>query len=258
MLRELVVLKLGGSLITVKDKPFTLRREVIERIGRELASTGKPLVIVHGGGSYAHPVAKKYRVSEGMGGGGGLGGFVETSLAVRRLNLEVVEALSRGGLPSVGIPASSIAITKDGRVSTFNLEPILSSLEIGLTPVTCGDVVLDRVRGFTVLSGDTTAAYIASRLRASRLIYAIDRDGVYVRDRVTGEVRVAETLSPGMPIEPMGALGEDVTGGIVGKVEEGLRAAERGVEVWVVNGLREGVLAEAVRGGRVRGTRLKP
>ncbi len=257
MLRELVVLKLGGSLITVKDRPFTLRREVIERIGRELASTGKPLVIVHGGGSYAHPVAKKYRVSEGLGEGG-LEGFVETSLAVRRLNVEVVEALSRGGLPSIGIPASSIAITKDGRITTFNLEPILSSLEVGLTPVTCGDVVLDRVKGFTVLSGDTTAAYIASRLRASRLIYAIDRDGVYVRDRVTGEVRVAEVLSPGMPIEPMGASGEDVTGGIVGKVEEGLRAAERGVEVWVVNGLREGVLAEAVGGGRVRGTRLKP
>ncbi len=257
-MRELVVLKLGGSLITEKDKPFTLRRRVLERLGEELSNAGKPLILVHGGGSYAHPVAKRYDVSEGYRSARHLEGFVETAIAVRRLNLEVVEILSHSGLKSIGVPASTIILTKSGRILACNFEPVFSALDLGLAPVTCGDVVFDRELGFTVLSGDAIASYMASRLRADRLIYAVDVDGVYVRDRATNRVVLAEEFRPGMPIEPLGESVEDVTGGIVRKLEEGFRAAEKGVEVYVVNGLREGVVESAVRGERVRGTRLKP
>lgn len=258
-MRELVVLKLGGSLITDKSRPFSLRRKAIVRIGRELKGTWpKPLILVHGGGSYAHPVAERYRVSEGYRSPEHLKGFVEAARVVRRLNGEVVEALNEGGLPSIGIPASTVMITKRGRIETCNLDSFFSALEIGVTPVTCGDAVFDRELKFTILSGDAIASYLAVRLRARRLIYAVDVDGVYVRDRVSGEVRLAERLSPGMPIEPMGAAGADVTGGIVGKLEEGFRAAEKGVEVLVVNGLVEGRVEEAVRGAAVKGTRLAP
>lgn len=258
MLRELVVLKLGGSLITEKDKPFTLRGEVLERLGGELARAGKPLIIVHGGGSYAHPLAKRYKVSEGYRSARHLKGFVETSLAVRRLNLEVVGALARSGLPCVGIPAAAVVLTRRARIISCNMEPVLSSLDLGVAPVTCGDVVFDRELGFTVLSGDTIASYLASRLRARRLIYAVDVDGVYVRDRASGEVVLAEELRPGMRVEPLGGAAEDVTGGMVGKLEEGFRAAESGVEVLVVNGLRKGLVEAAVRGGEVPGTKLAP
>jgi len=256
-LRELAVVKLGGSIITVKDKPFTLRGDVLERVGSELSGLEDSLILVHGGGSYAHPVAKRYSVSEGYRDEEHLKGFIETSLAVRRLNIEVVEKLVDGGLRCIGIPSSTMFSTSSGKILTCNLDPIFLSHRVKIAPVTCGDVVFDRELGFTVLSGDAIASYLAIRLRAKRLIYAIDLDGIYIRDRVTGEVRIAEELKPGMKLEPLGKVEEDVTGGVMGKLEEGFRAAERGVEVMIVNGLAGGRIRDAVLGKRVLGTVLK-
>jgi len=260
--RSLVIVKLGGSIITDKRRRFSLNSEVIRRIGGELANAIKAadlsLILVHGGGSYAHPIAREYSVSEGYVDERHLEGFIETSKIVRRLNLDVISNLVEGGLRAVLIPASSIFITRAGRISTCNLEPIFSALRIGVVPVTSGDVVFDRELGFTVLSGDGICSYLAVRLRAKRLIFAMDADGIYVRDRSTGEVRVAEEFSRGMKIEPLGSAKEDVTGGIVNKIEEGFSAAEAGVEVLFVNGLAEGRLEKAVLGEPVVGTRLKP
>ncbi len=260
--RDLVVVKLGGSLITDKSKRFSLNAEIIERLGSELAEaikkSGNDLILVHGGGSYAHPVAREYSVAEGLAGERSLKGFVETSKVVRRLCLDVISNLLRGGLRAISIPASSIFITRSKRISSCNLEPIFSALRTGVVPVTSGDVVFDRDLGFTVLSGDEISSYLAVRLRARRLVFAMNVDGVYIRDRATGELRIAEEFSRGMKIEPLGIEGEDVTGGIVRKVEEGFSAAEAGVEVLFVNGLAEGRLRKAILGEAVPGTRLKP
>ena len=260
--RGLVVVKLGGSLITDKSKRFSLNAEIIKRVGGELAEVvehlGVDLILVHGGGSYAHPVAKEYSVTKGFAGERSLRGFVETSRVVRMLCLDVISNLIDGGLKAVSIPASSLFVTKSGRISSCGLEPIFSALRVGVVPVTSGDVVFDRNLGFTVLSGDEISSYLAARLRARRLIFAMNVDGVYVRDRVTGELKVAEKLSRGMRIASLGGGGEDVTGGIARKIEEGFSAAEAGVEVLFVNGLAEGRLRKAVLGEAVPGTRLKP
>ena len=69
---------------------------------------------------------------------------------------------------------------------------------------------------------------------------------------------MAEGISRGVRIEPLGEGGEDVTGGIVNKLEEGFAAAESGVEVLLVNGLVEGRVRDAILGREVLGTRLKP
>ncbi|MCS7125436.1 MAG: isopentenyl phosphate kinase [Aigarchaeota archaeon] len=256
-MKELVILKLGGSLITEKDKPFSLRREVIEGIGRELKEvSSSSLIIVHGGGSYAHPVAKRYKVFEGHRSLEHLKGFIETAKVVRQLNNEVVEILVSSGFPCIGIPASTFIITKGGRIVTCNLDPFFSALELGVTPVTCGDAVFDREMKFTILSGDTIASYLSIRLKARRLIYALDVDGVYIRDRVSGEIKLAERLTPGMPIELFKTFEEDVTGGIIRKIEEGFTAVENGVEVILINGLDRGKIRSAILGEEVIGTRL--
>ncbi|MEM3921557.1 MAG: isopentenyl phosphate kinase [Nitrososphaerota archaeon] len=258
----LIIVKLGGSLITDKSRRFSLNAEVVRRLGRELAEavgrSGADLIVIHGGGSYAHPVAKEYSVSEGLRSRGGLRGFIETSRVVRMLCLDVLSNLIEGGLMAISIPASSIFTTRSGRISTCNLEPVLSALRLGLVPITSGDVVFDRDLGFTVLSGDEISSYLAVRLRAKRLIFAMNVDGIYVRDWATGGVKVAEEFSRGMSIAPIGGSVEDVTGGISRKIEEGFAAAEAGVEVLFINGLAEDRVRNAVLGLPVPGTRLKP
>src|SRR5437879_13714688 len=50
-----VVVKLGGSAITDKSKASTARLEVIHNAIKEVASYSGPMVLLHGGGSFAHP-----------------------------------------------------------------------------------------------------------------------------------------------------------------------------------------------------------
>ena len=60
----MMILKLGGSLLTDKRKERSLREEDLKRIGKEIAEGAQAikggLVIVHGGGSFGHPLASKY------------------------------------------------------------------------------------------------------------------------------------------------------------------------------------------------------
>jgi len=46
------VLKLGGSVVTVKDEPKTPHMDNIKRLAEEIkAAWPTPLILVHGGGS---------------------------------------------------------------------------------------------------------------------------------------------------------------------------------------------------------------
>ncbi|UCH38405.1 MAG: hypothetical protein JSV76_06030, partial [Candidatus Bathyarchaeota archaeon] len=52
---KLTLLKLGGSVITNKEKPCTPNHSVIMRLAHEIKRANiTPLVIVHGGGSFGH------------------------------------------------------------------------------------------------------------------------------------------------------------------------------------------------------------
>ena len=65
------VLKLGGSVITDKEKPLTPNLEAIERLATEISRAKvSSLILVHGGGSFGHPVAERHSIA---------GGFVDSS-----------------------------------------------------------------------------------------------------------------------------------------------------------------------------------
>ena len=69
-MQELVLLKLGGSLITDKTRPYTARldklADVATQIARALhADPELSLVLGHGSGSFGHTAAKKYKTRDG-------------------------------------------------------------------------------------------------------------------------------------------------------------------------------------------------
>ena len=71
MTTETVFLKLGGSLITDKDKPYTPRLDKLKELALEiktvLDSTPDLLLILgHGSGSFGHTAAKKYGTRNGV------------------------------------------------------------------------------------------------------------------------------------------------------------------------------------------------
>lgn len=254
---ELSLLKLGGSLISDKKSGGGIRESIVRAVAAEIAKTWpRPLIIVHGAGSYGHPLAREYRVADGYRSPRNLEGFIKTSSSVRWLNAKMVELLTDGGLPCFGVPASLIFKTRNGRIESANLEPILASIDVGVIPVTCGDVVFDRERKFTVLSGDSIAVYLARRMGAKRIVFATDVEGVYVRDEEKGSEEVIPVLRKGAHLRVRYEDTGDVTGGMAAKVDEAFEAVEAGIDIVIVSGLHPDRVARALMGEPVRGTRL--
>ncbi len=64
---DIVILKIGGSVLTDKNKISAPRPEDIARMAREI-SDGKntKLVLIHGAGSFGHHQAKEYGLKDGL------------------------------------------------------------------------------------------------------------------------------------------------------------------------------------------------
>src|SRR2546423_8704765 len=61
-----VVVKLGGSAITVKSKASTARLEAIHNAIKEVLPYSGPMVLLHGGGSFAHPFVSRAALRNGV------------------------------------------------------------------------------------------------------------------------------------------------------------------------------------------------
>lgn len=247
-----LIVKLGGSVITDKSKKFSVRQDTLERLAGELTSVKGSLVVVHGGGSFGHPLASEYGLDSGYREGDQLMGFSLTHRAMERLNARVVEALQGAGFAAVAIQPSACAVVEDGRILSMELRPFLKLLELGLVPVTYGDVVPDLARGMSILSGDRLVVYLARELGSRRIVVGVDVDGVYTGDpKMDKGAEFVPKITPGWSgLEGSigGARAPDVTGGMANKVRELLKLAERGVEAQIVNAMKPGVLRRAISG----------
>jgi isopentenyl phosphate kinase len=258
-LTKMQLLKLGGSVITVKNQPFTADTENIKRLCREIASSDLiPEVIVHGGGSYGHPTAKKHLIAEGFRHSEQLNGFSITHQSMVELNRIIVDCLMDAGVHAFALSPSSFIITKEGRMLNSNLEIVKRCIDIGLTPVLYGDAVLDSIKGFTILSGDQLIVQLAQQLNATRVIMGCNVDGVYTSDPLLDD---NAELIPVLHIDELNekvklseALNTDVTGGMMGKVKEAKNAVKAGIDVIFVNAKVSGRIRTALQGEKVVGT----
>src|SRR5690349_13801997 len=59
---DLIIVKMGGSVVTVKDSPLTANPTAIDSISKILVELRKKykIIIVHGGGSFGHYWSVKY------------------------------------------------------------------------------------------------------------------------------------------------------------------------------------------------------
>jgi isopentenyl phosphate kinase len=256
----MIILKLGGSLLTHKDAKFSMREGVLQRVAAEIKAAREPLVIVHGGGSYGHPVAGEYDLHEGYKDPSQIRGVALTRRAMSEFNRAVMEALINAGLNAVSLQTSALALCHGGELMTFNIEALEGFLNLGLTPVLYGDVVLDAKQGFCILSGDRIVSHLSRHLKPSRIILAIDRDGIFDRDPGHKDAALVEEVNEDNYKRVLASLGSpkgDVTGGLKGKLVELLLLAKDSRESLIVNGLVPGRLSKALLGEGVKGTKIK-
>jgi len=254
------VLKLGGSVITDKEKPLTPNLEAIERLADEIARANvSSLILVHGGGSFGHHVAKQYNLTENYGDPAQITGFSETHRVMTKLNSLVMEALINHNINAVVVQPSSCVITKAGRIQSMERKPLKRMLKMGIVPVLYGDAVLDSEKSFAILSGDQLVSSLAINFGASRIIMGGDVDGLYTKDPKTNKsarfvqhVTLEELKTQKHDIERSKAT--DVTGGMLGKMHELIPAIEQNIQALLVNATKPLRIYKALRGEEVIGT----
>jgi isopentenyl phosphate kinase len=117
--------------------------------------------------------------------------------------------------------------------------------------------------GFTVLSGDQLASFLAEKMKAQRLIMGVDVDGIFTDDpkknpsaRLIQHLTLAELKNPKNRISGTGVT--DVTGGMLGKVSELTLLVTKGIETMIVNASKSGNIYKVLKGEKVVGTKIEP
>lgn len=263
-MKSVVLIKIGGSLITDKQKQFVLRKRALKKISQEVArafkESGKLLVVGHGAGSFGHVPAEKYQTISGIIDEQSLEGMVRVRVAAGQLNRIVVEKFVEVGVPAVPISPSSCFVAKGGSAVRVFAEPVELLLKNGLLPVVYGDVVLDREQGFTILSTEKVLGLLALALKrkgwaVERLIHCGITDGVYDgRGKTVAQITSQNFKRYKKMVGKSG--GTDVTGGMLHKVEEALELAQKGIPSFIIDGTKRGNLSKAVMGKKVEGTKI--
>lgn len=249
---ETTFLKLGGSLITFKNRPNKADIKTINRLASEIrhALDKKPmhLVIGHGGGSFPHLPAKKYMVHKGITNKKSTIGFSYTQDAAARLNRMVMSSLIKEGVKAASFPPSSWLVTRKGDIELSFPQPIITALKNGMVPVVYGDPVLDIQQGIAIVSTEKVLSHLALELSASRVIMATRVDMVYTGDpkkKKRVEPIPSITSSNFREIQPLlsGASETDVTGGMYHKVGSLYRLSANGVKCEIAGGtIRDNVM----------------
>ena len=257
-----VVIKLGGSVITDKRLAFRANYRSMNAIARELAKVRDRMILLNGAGSFGHIPVKQYELDKGFSRDK-MASFARTKLQLLRLQEILVSALCSHGISVVPFSPSSFMMARSGRLCTAELTPIKRFLEFGLVPLLGGDLVADLDRGWSVVSADQMAAWIAPRVGASTIIYGTDVNGLYSSDpKVRKDALLLEALTcreiRGIAGSTLGSRMPDVTAGMRGKLLEGERAAKKGVEVVIMNLRRPENLHPILEGRHGRWTRIRP
>jgi len=253
----LTLVKLGGSLITDKRKKEFLEKKTLARLCKEIHSARKEkrieLVAGHGGGSFPHYPAHRYKVMQGIHNKNSLKGFALTNDAAARLNRIVVKELIKAGENAVSVQPSAWLVAENGKVKASFTEPIRTYLKNGLLPVPYGDAVADTKKGIAILSTEQILGEIAIKLKAERFIVVGRTRGVFTDDPLKNKkaefIPLIDSHSYSS-VERMlkGSYGKDVTGGMLHKVKQLMALSRKGIKCQIISGTKKGNLKKALLG----------
>jgi acetylglutamate kinase len=258
----MIVIKLGGEVVT---GPYMA---ALAAAIAEIAKSGTPVVVVHGGGPQATELQKKLGQTPNLIGGRRVTDAdtldVMKMIVAGKVNVDACAALVAAGAKPVGLHGASantvLAVRRPPKVITgggpdpvdfgfvgdvvgVNAELIALLTKNGYVPV-LACLGADERGGIYNINADAVANQVAIRLDAQGLVLVTDVPGVLsdVSDPTSriGRLTVAEGTK---------AIDDGIiTKGMIPKVEESFAALAQGVKaVHIVGKLSRGDLARAVR-----------
>jgi isopentenyl phosphate kinase len=254
------IIKLGGSVITDKTKENYFKQEVVEKLAKEIKKANKKTVIIHGAGSFGHIIADKYKLNEGQQTNDQLLGFSLTLGMVQKLNSLVLDSLHKNDISAVSISPHSVLKLNNHKPLTFDYGIFNNYLDKGFTPVTFGNVVLDKKLGFSICSGDLLMLLLSEHLKPEKTIFVIDEDGLYTsnpkKDKNV-ELITETTIDQLNRYTTSKDRHTDVTGGMRGKIETIRNIAMYGIDTILLNGNKPDRLFKVLIGENPKSTIIR-
>lgn len=262
--KEVVLVKLGGSVITKKGRKKQVDADKIKQLATEIHSarqqTDCRVVLSHGGGSFGHPPAEKYQTIDGIREPDGHLGVAIVRQAMIELNELVIKYFVEAGEPAITFSPVSFLTTQNKTVKNLFLPPLINLLRSNLLPVMHGDVLTDETLGCTIFSGEQLLNLVALRLpefdlRPKLVIEIGKTEGVY--DSKGGTIKLINRSNFEAVSKKISASSvTDVTGGMKHKVEEAYALARMGIPTFLTSAAKDN-LREAILGKDVLGTWIR-
>jgi isopentenyl phosphate kinase len=242
----MILIKLGGSIITNKQKPLSPRRKTINNILKEIGKIKEPIIIVHGGGSYGHYWSVKYDMHTKPAKTSPKGvAIVKNSMV--ELNKIILDSAVKNRINSYCLPPTDFM--NGNKAIKSKILTINDISKSGLTPITFGDALWFGQKKSYILSGDVIMTTIGKILKPRLSLFVLDVDGVYSDLKTKKLIHDFKKEKPEIKNNKM-----DVTGGMTRKITEANNMAKVGLKIFFVNGNKPKRITDAVSGKRFEGT----
>ena len=242
----MILIKLGGSIITNKERPLSARRKAIESILKQIKKINEPKIIVHGGGSYGHYWSVKYDMHTKPAKYDARGvAIVKNSMI--ELNKIILDTAVKNRINAYCLPPTDFM---NGNKSIKN--KILTMNDIsksGLIPITFGDALWFGQKKSYILSGDVIMTTIAKVLKPRLSVFVLNVDGVYSNLKTKKLIYDFKKEKPTISINKT-----DVTGGMTRKIAEAVKISRSGLNVFFTNGNKPQRITDAISGKKFEGT----
>lgn len=244
-MKNLILVKLGGSVITDKSKPYTARIDTIQNLAKKIRNfknKNTNLIIGHGSGSFAHIPAAKYAIAEGLTLqdvglhlNRKIWGLALTADAAIQINRIVISEMLK-----LKIKCLSFAPLSFNYGNKILVDHIQKALDLGIIPIIYGDIIMNKKQGFEIYSGEKTLDILATKLskyyKRIKIIYYTDTNGVYDDKGKTIPLITPKNFSK-IKKYLQGSGNTDVTGGMLHKAEESLKLVQKlDAEIYITNG----------------------
>ena len=254
------ILKLGGSVITEKDKDvLKIRDGVVLRLAVEIKNALKEgefnLIIVHGAGPYGHKLVTEYGIKDGLKSESDFEAFKRVQESVKFLNSKVVSIFNKAGIDLIPVYPHEVIVQKNKKIKEFDINPVKEILKQNKIPVLYGDMVTDTELGGSVVSGDAIVAYLGGKLNPDLILLGTDVDGIFDTDpKIDPSAKLIPVITRDNFAEILERVGEsrssDVTMGMKGKLIS-LKEMCDGRKAIVFSALKEGNLESLLKGDSV-------
>lgn len=261
MKRTLTIIKIGGSVLTYKDSADArLRTAVLKQLAKELSTYrrfhNEDFILVHGAGSFGHPIAKRYSLNDRDVQEKDKTGVGLTHTSMHSLSSRIGDIFLEKNCPVFCFsPGSLITKGKKG-IDTFSTVPLKAILDSGMIPLLHGDVVVDKECQFSICSGDEIVSYLSNACLPKRVFFLCDVEGIFTDNPKLNRfgTRISETTRKELQemVFEQDDGERDVTGSMGGKISEIVRI---GCDTYVFNGLKKENLLRSLQGERM-GTKI--